>query len=127
MSSKLAEFRAAELLLAKQVALVEALRNDEDLRKEIEFSDALDTLLDKFKMSRQRLIGILQQEQDPKAAVKKAGNSLSRKSPEFKPKTFRNPHTGEEIIVRLRTHGTYKEWVGKYGKEAVESWIIDGE
>lgn len=120
--SKLAEFRAAERALAKQVTAFEELKNDAELKREIEFDEALAGVLKKFGMSRPKLLAFLQMELEPESVKTKAGKS-GRKVPDFHPKIFTNPHTNESITVKLRTHGTYKEWVGKYGKDVVESWI----
>jgi nucleoid DNA-binding protein len=131
--SKLAEFRDAEKALAMQVAAVEQLRNDPELKRELEFNSALDTLLAQFKISRARLYTMLASEIAPDAAPaekkshqKGAGSfQLSkRRSPVFIPKVYRNPHTGEEITVKLRNHSGYKAWVAEHGKVAVESWRV---
>lgn len=62
--SKLAEFRAAEKALADQIALLESLKHDSNLKKEIEFEDKLTKLMKEYGKSLNEVISIL----DPAAA-----------------------------------------------------------
>ena len=57
--SKLAEFREAERLLKEQLALLEKLKNDSSLKKELEFKDQLQALMDEYGMNLRNVIDIL--------------------------------------------------------------------
>jgi hypothetical protein len=121
--SKLSEFRAAEIELGKQLAALEALRNDSALKMEIAFESALTKLLDDFGLSRDTLLDILGA--SPAQAAKsyevpgKTRKTLKREIP----KTFLNPHTGEKITVKRLTNGKYRGWVEKHGEVIVQSWL----
>ena len=42
-------------------------------------------------------------------------------------RTYVNPHTGEEVRSRGPNHRVLNEWRAKYGCEAVEQWVSEGE
>lgn len=126
MMSRLAEYMAAERALAIYARELEEMKQDPELKREIEFNSALDELLVKFKFSRQTLFDILALEvkTEKKAAPGKGYvKKTDRKSPNFKARTYVNPHSGKEITIRLGTDSTYKAWVGQYGKETVATWL----
>lgn len=121
--SKIAEFRAAELELGKQIAALEALRNDAALKRELAFETALNNLLAQFDVSRETLVamlGVTPRADAPKAATGK--RKIVNREPA---KTFLNPHTGESLTVKRLTNGKYKAWVEKYGAVVVQTWLQD--
>jgi hypothetical protein len=121
--SKIAEFRAAEIELGKQLAAFEALRNDAALKRELEFEGALNRLLEDYGVSRETLVsllGLAPRQEDSKATSGK--RKVIKREPA---KTFLNPHTGERLTVKRLSHGTYKEWVEKYGEVIVQTWLQD--
>lgn len=118
--SRLAEFRALEQELAAQLAELEALKNDDGLKKEIEFEKKLRDLLGEYGYSLRNVINIL----DPQAAPRHrpaAEPKLTRKPRQVK--TYKNPHNGEIVETKGGNHKTLKEWKAKWGSEAVESWL----
>ncbi|MNF56549.1 hypothetical protein D3C84_380390 [compost metagenome] len=121
--SKIAEFRAAELELGKQIAALEALRNDAALKRELAFESALNNLLTQFDISRETLVGMLGVA--PRADAHKATTGKRKIVNREPAKTFLNPHTGERLTVKRLSHGKYKEWVEKYGAVVVETWLQD--
>lgn len=123
--SKLSEFRAAEIELGRQLAALEALRNDAALKREIAFESALTKLLDDFGMSRNTLLEILgvSSTQTTKS-YETPGKARKTLKGEI-PKTFLNPHTGEKLTVKRLSNGRYKEWVAKHGEVIVQSWLQD--
>lgn len=117
---KLAKYAAAQLALAKQVTALEEMKNDPELKQEIEFEAALETFLTEHAVSRSRLQAFLSMRGEPAAAP--ALTKSGRKTPVFPARLYKNPHTGEEITVKAHNHGKFKEWVTQYTKAVVESW-----
>lgn len=119
--SRLAEFRALEQQLAAQLAELEALKNDDSLKKEIEFEQKLRDLLGEYGYSLRNVISIL----DPQAATRRAApvqaEKASRKPRQVK--VYKNPHTGETIETKGGNHKQLKEWKAEYGGDEVESWL----
>ena len=118
--SRLAEFRALEQQLAAQLAELEALKNDDSLKKEIEFEQKLRDLLGEYGYSLRNVIAIL----DPQAASRRAP-AVQTKA-ERKPrqvKQYKNPHNGETIETKGGNHKVLKEWKAKWGSDEVESWL----
>lgn len=121
--SKLAELRAAELELGKQLAALEALKNDAGLKLEMEFDSALKRLMADYGVSRETVASLLGMGV-PAGATKATGGAHKVFKGE-KPKTFLNPHTGERLTVKRLSHGKYKAWVEQYGAVIVETWLQD--
>lgn len=120
--SRLAEFRALEQQLAAQLAELEALKNDDSLKKEIEFEQKLRDLLGEYGYSLRNIIAIL----DPQAASRRAAPAAVAEKGNRKPrqvKVYKNPHTGETIETKGGNHKILKEWKAKWGSDEVESWL----
>lgn len=120
--SRLAEFRALEQQLAAQLAELEALKNDDSLKKEIEFEQKLRDLLGEYGYSLRNVIAIL----DPQAATRRAAPAATETKGNRKPrqvKQYKNPHTGETIETKGGNHKVLKEWKAKWGSDEVESWL----
>lgn len=120
--SRLAEFRALEQQLAAQLAELEALKNDDSLKKEIEFEQKLRDLLGEYGYSLRNIIAIL----DPQAASRRAAPAAVAEKGNRKPrqvKQYKNPHNGEVIETKGGNHKILKEWKAKWGAEEVESWL----
>lgn len=111
--SKLAEFREAERKLQEQLALLEKLKSDSTLKKELEFKDKLLSLMDAYGMKLPNIVAIL----DPKAPTP----SVQRRVRTLK--VYQNPHTGEVIETKGGNHKVLKAWKEKYGADVVESWL----
>lgn len=121
--SKIAEFRAAELELGKQLAALEALRNDAGLKLEIEFEAALKRLMADYGVSNETVVGLLgvvPRQEEIKATSGK--RKVINREPA---KTFLNPHTGERLTIKRLSHTKYKAWVEKYGAVTVQTWLQD--
>jgi len=119
--SRLAEFRALEQKLAAQLAELESLKNDDGLKREIEFEQKLRDLLAEYGCSLRDVIAIL----DPQAASRRAPAATETKG-NRKPrqvKQYKNPHTGEVIETKGGNHKQLKEWKAEHGAEEVESWL----
>jgi len=119
--SRLAEFRKLEQQLAAQLAELETLKNDDGLKREIEFEKKLRNLLSEYGYSLRDIIAIL----DPQSASRRAPTAVAEKSSR-KPrqlKVYKNPHTGERVETKGGNHKTLKEWKSQHGADEVESWL----
>lgn len=119
--SKLAEFRQLEQQLAQQLAELESLKNDDGLKKEIEFETKLRDLLAEYGFSLKSVINLL----DPQAPTRRTLAVTEPKAPR-KPrsvKVYKNPHTGEVIETKGGNHKGLKEWKAEHGSNVVESWV----
>ncbi|MEE9103744.1 histone-like nucleoid-structuring protein, MvaT/MvaU family [Pseudomonas sp. QE6] len=114
--SKLAEFREAERQLKEQLALLEKLKNDSSLKKELEFKDQLQALMDQYGMNLRNVINIL----DPQTTGEPAPTQ-QRRSRQLK--VYKNPNSGEVIETKGGNHKTLKAWKQQFGAETVESWL----
>ncbi|MDU9027637.1 histone-like nucleoid-structuring protein, MvaT/MvaU family [Pseudomonas mediterranea] len=119
--SRLAEFRALEQQLAAQLAELESLKNDDGLKREIEFEKKLRDLLSEYGFSLRNIVAVL----DPQATSRRppvvVGEKSSRKPRQLK--VYKNPHSGEFVETKGGNHKTLKEWKSQYGVEEVESWL----
>jgi len=129
MFEKIALYTAAELALAKQVTALEELKNDPELKRELEFSADLEALLTKHSFSKAKLYGFLEaqygaaKEAEVKAPTKSGRASRVKAGYDaHKDKLWTNPHTGETVWSRRRDHKTLLAWTEEYGLEAVLSW-----
>lgn len=135
MFEKIALYTAAELALAKQVTALEELKNDPELKRELEFSSELEALLTKYSFSKSKLYGFLDaqygaaKEAEVKTpALTKTGRASRVKAgyDAHKDKLWTNPHTGETVMSRRRDHKTLLAWTEQYGLETVLTWMKRG-
>lgn len=119
--SRLAEFRKLEQQLAAQLAELESLKNDDGLKKEIEFEAKLRDLLAQYGCSLKDVINIL----DPHSANRKGVPAAPEKSARRarSVKVYKNPHNGEIVETKGGNHKTLKAWKSEYGSDTVESWL----
>ncbi|OAS08562.1 MULTISPECIES: histone-like nucleoid-structuring protein, MvaT/MvaU family [Pseudomonas] len=117
--SRLAEYRRLEQQLAAQLAELEALKEDNGLKEEMEFESKLRTLLGEYGFSLRDVINIL----DPQASSRLGAvvEPVSTRKPR-EVKTYKNPHTGEVIQTKGGNHTVLKSWKNEYGAETVETW-----
>jgi hypothetical protein len=119
--SRLAEFRALEQQLAAQLAELETLKNDDGLKREIEFEQKLRNLLGEYGYSLRNVIAILDPQASrraPAATESKAGTRKPRQV-----KVYKNPHSGEVVETKGGNHKILKDWKAEYGSDTVESWL----
>lgn len=117
--SRLAEYRRLEQQLAAQLAELEALKDDDGLKKEMEFENKLRNLLGEYGFSLRDVINIL----DPKTNSRQvaAPESASTRKPR-EVKTYKNPHSGEVIQTKGGNHTVLKSWKSEHGADVVEGW-----
>jgi hypothetical protein len=120
--SRLAEFRKLEQQLAAQLAELESLKNDDGLKKEIEFETKLRDLLAQYGCSLKDVVNIL----DPQAGKGRNGAPVGPEKGTRKArsvKVYKNPHNGEIVETKGGNHKTLKAWKSEYGSDEVESWV----
>lgn len=115
--SKLAEFKALEAQLAEQLKQLDAMKNDNELKKEIEFEHKLRGLLAEYGFSLREVKLIL----DPHARPERAPAAGQRK--ERQVKIYVNPNTNERVETKGGNHKVLKAWKEEFGAETVESWL----
>lgn len=117
--SRLAEFRAAEKALAEQLAHLEALKNNANLKKEIQFEIELQNLLAEYQKSVKDVIAIL----DPESLHSGLDQAVKVGRRVRVIKVFKNPYTGEVVETKGGNHKVLKSWKAEHGSETVESWL----
>lgn len=116
--SKLAEFKALEAQLAEQLKQLDAMKNDDGLKQEIEFEQKLRSLLAEYSFSLREVKLIL----DPQARPAQKVDSPSQRR-ERQVKVYKNPNNGEVVETKGGNHKVLKAWKEQYGAEVVESWL----
>lgn len=112
------EYRATEDAIKELQHRLQQLENNDGLKKELEFEEKLRELMSKYGKSLRDIISILDPESNKSnRAAPARGSKRARKV-----KRYKNPHTGEVIETKGGNHKTLKEWKGKWGAVAVESW-----
>ncbi|MBL7229450.1 MAG: DNA binding protein [Pseudomonas sp.] len=119
--SRLAEFRALEQQLAAQLAELETLKNDDGLKREIEFETKLRDLLGEYGYSLRNIVAILDPQSSNRRAPAAAETKGSRKARAIK--VYKNPHSGEVVETKGGNHKVLKEWKAEHGSDTVESWL----
>lgn len=115
--SKLAEFRRAEQALKEQIALLERLKADSRLQRDIEFESKLKALMTEFGFGLNTLIEIV----DPQSSRVVETTATSLRKPR-QIKVYVNPITGERIETKGANHSLLKAWKSEHGAEVVEGW-----
>ena len=117
--SRLAEFRKLEQQLAEQLAELESMKGDSELKKEMEFESKLRALLAEYGFSLKNVINLLDPQGHSTPSIEpKVGIRQPRKV-----KVYKNPDTGEIVETKGGNHKTLKEWKTEHGSAAVESWL----
>jgi len=129
MFEKIAEYTAAELALAKQVTALEELKNDPELKLELEFNSEFEALLSKYSFSKSKLYAFLEAQYGAAKAVETKAPRPVKANKEkagyegHKDKLWTNPHTGEAVKSRRRDHKTILGWIEQHGLETVMTWM----
>ncbi len=116
------EYRNTKQALQELEEKLQALSNNAELKKEMEFEDKLRALMSEYNKSLRDINNIL----DPRAA---SGQTAARTAPASarrarKIKRYSNPHTGAVIETRGGNHKELKEWKQQWGNETVEGWAV---
>ena len=116
--SKLAEFKRLEAQLAEQLRQLDALKNDGELKKEIEFEEKLRALLGEYGYSLRDVKAILDPHAKPEVKVDVRSQRRERAL-----KVYINPNTNERVETKGGNHKVLKAWKEHFGAETVESWL----
>ncbi|MEA8592622.1 DNA binding protein [Pseudomonas aeruginosa] len=113
------EYRATEEAIKELQGRLKNLENNDQLKKELEFSEKLRELMGQYGKSLRDIVAILDPEsaRKPRLSVTSAGGKRNRKV-----KRYTNPHSNEVIETKGGNHKTLKEWKAKWGADTVESW-----
>jgi len=114
--SKLLEFRKAEQALREQLARLETLKHDQELKTEMEFEDKLKALLQKYGFKLQNIVDIL----DPQP-IHIPELDIGRRV--RKTQVWKNPITGQVLETKSGNNKTLKAWKEEYGEQFVASWL----
>lgn len=114
--SKLLEFRRAERELAEQLALLESLKQDSELKREMEFEQQLKALMQQYGMRLAQVVDIL----DPPQVTIAQLEQLRRGR---KVQVWKNPITGEVLHTRSGNNKTLKRWKAEHGESFVRHWL----
>lgn len=115
--SKLNQFREIERMIAEQMEMLEALKNDKEVKKDMEFESMLKELMTEYNIDTPRLLAII----DPTLST------TSQPQRQRKPRTLKiytNPHNGQIIETKGGNHKGLKAWKEEYGSEEVEGWAV---
>jgi mevalonate kinase len=122
--SRLAEFRALEQQLAQQLAELENLKNDEGLKREVEFEEKLYKLLEEYGFTLKHIIAILDPDRAVGAKISGSATGAERRTRRARQlKRYKNPDSGEVVETKGGNHKVLKEWKAQYGAQMVESWL----
>jgi hypothetical protein len=119
---KIAEFQAAQLELSKRVTALEEMRNDPELKRELEFDGELVELLGKYSLTKDKLYAFMHAQYSAKKAADKKSAGPKGKAHVGTMKRWSNPHSGEVIDSGRRDHKTIKGWIEQYGLKTVLTW-----
>lgn len=119
--SKLTMFREAERELKAQLEKLDALRNDQELKREIEFEEKLRALLGEYNIALPQVIAILDPEAGRRSSVASSQAQPKRRARSLK--RYVNPNTNEVIETKGGNHKELKQWKAEHGADVVESWL----
>lgn len=117
--SMLQEYRQIEETIRELNERLQSLKNDDKLKKEIEFEEKLRSLMGQYNKSLKDVVAIL--DPDNKVASGKKASTGTKRARKIK--QYKNPNTGEVIETKGGNHKTLKAWKEQYGSDKVESWM----
>lgn len=116
------EFKETEAELKRLQARLEELTSSEELKKDLQFLDELNELMEKYgKRPRDVVAAVAPELFQQKASAAPAEQSNPRRARNIK--VYRHPETNEIIETKGGNHKVLKQWKAKYGADTVESWM----
>lgn len=118
------EYRSTEAAIKQLQERLQALKQDDNLQKELDFEAKLRELMAEYGKSLPNILALLDSEgkvakanRQPRTSKVEAPAKRTRKV-----KQYKNPHTGEVIETKGGNHKTLKEWKATWGSDTVEGW-----
>ncbi|MGO1500019.1 MAG: histone-like nucleoid-structuring protein, MvaT/MvaU family [Marinobacter sp.] len=121
--AKINDYYQKKQLMEKLADEINQLEQDQSLKHELAFENNLRELMAEYDKSPKHVLQILTAI-DPSIIGAKAEVSTGTRA-KRPMKTYKNPHTGEEVQTRGGNHKVLNEWRQEHGKEAVQSWQED--
>lgn len=119
--SKLAEFKALEAKLAAQLKQLDELKNNSELKREIQFEEKLRKLMAEYGVSLKGIITLLNPQARASGTTSVSAARGQRRQRQIK--VHKNPETGEVVETKGGNHKVLKAWKEKYGVAKVEGWL----
>lgn len=119
--SKLAEFKALEAQLAAQLKQLDELKNDGELKREIQFEEKLRKLMAEYGVSLKDIIALLDPQARASGTISVSAARGQRRQRQAK--VYKNPETGELVETKGGNHKVLKAWKETYGVAKVEGWL----
>lgn len=117
--AKINNYYEKKRLMEKLADELNKLEEDQGLKQELQFEADLKALLEKNGFSAQHAATVLFAI-DP--TLNPASPSLASKKSTRPIKTYKNPHTGEQVKTRGGNQKTLNAWRTEYGREVVATW-----
>ncbi|MGM0832174.1 DNA binding protein [Halomonas qinghailakensis] len=124
MASVLSDYIKKEQMLKQLQEELQALENNSELKKELEFKEKLQALMTEHGKLARDVCEML----DPsyRSSSVKGSKISSTDGRKQRPlKVYKNPHTGEVVETRGGNHKVIKEWKAEFGNDAVVGWVIE--
>ena len=118
--SMLQEYRQIKETIRDLTDRLNSLSNDDKLKKELEFEEKLNKLMEQYGKSQKDVIALLDPQNKLSNSSKAASAPVVKRA--RKVKQYKNPKTGDIIETKGGNHKTLKAWKEQYGAETVESW-----
>ncbi|QUG93379.1 H-NS histone (plasmid) [Pseudomonas putida] len=115
------EYRATEEAIKELQDRLNHMKDNDELKKEMEFEEKLRNVMGEYGKSLRDIIALLDPDRLKKnrASAPAATHRRTRST-----KCYTNPHTNEEILTKGGNHKILKEWKTKWGADEVESWAV---
>lgn len=110
------QYKQKQKLIQQLQQELQALENNHKLKEALQFRAAIDNVLQEHGKTVAELMEIFAPDQPEQGT---AGKRRKRT-----PATYRNPITGEEIVVRGGRQKDYQAWIAEHGKETVQGWKL---
>jgi len=110
------KYREKERLMRQLQEELQGMEEKQELKQELAFKTAVEDVLKKFDKSESDLLSLFGASEE----ASESGKTRRKRTPSV----YKNPQTGEEIVVRGGRQKDYQEWIQKYGKETVQGWKV---
>ena len=121
--AKINEYYKKKQLMDQLAQEIQEMEQNNDLKKEFEFKDKLNKLMEQYGKSAKEVLEVLGNI-DPSVRGKADNTSANGEPRKKRPvKVYKNPHSGEVVKTRGGNQKDLNAWRQQYGREAVDSWV----